>query len=162
MRPAGAVFPYDASGDALTLSWEAGPEAQFFLYLAAQTSRGEAAPAKNRAWTFNWPRFRELLRGPSVPPEIQADPWLAPWRSIAERTIQSGFDSRRIKVPEGRKTLSITLPAEGPWFGASPFIPAYPWRAGETVQIEAGEEAETLVSPMGQIRYGGGLWMRID
>jgi hypothetical protein len=179
MRPAGAIFPYDAAGDAtgsagkIRLSWEAGPEAWLFLLMAAQTapaadSAADTAnataviPAKNRAWNFNWPRFRELLASGDIPAAIRADPWRADWRSIAKKTLESGFDRRRIKVPDGLTPLSVVIPGPGPWFGTSPFAPAQAWTAGETVALEAGETAETLISPSGQIRYRAGVWMWIE
>jgi hypothetical protein len=169
MRPAGAIFPHDmvhsSDGGSIRLTWEAGSEAYLFLLMAAQTS-GDAAdvtaiPAKNRAWNFNWPRFRELLKSGDIPAAIREDPWLADWKTVAQKTLASGFDRRRIKVPEGKQPLPLAIPADGPWFGTSPFAPSHAWIAGEAVELEAGEETETLISPAGQLRYGGGIWMWI-
>jgi hypothetical protein len=166
MRPAGAIYPYDAGEGAVNLKWEAGPEAWLFLLMAAQTSspasaEDKAIPAKNRAWNFNWPRFRELLASEDIPVEVREDPWLADWRTVAKKTLESGFDRRRIKAPAA-SPLSLTVPADGPWFGASPFSPVYQWQAGETPQFAAGSEAQTLVCPSGQIRCAAGVWMWVE
>lgn len=169
MRPAGAIFPHDAHGGTITLTWEAGVEAYLFLLMAAVTSPAEdaavletAIPAKNRAWNFDWPRFRALLAGADIPETVREDPWRVDWPYVAQKTIASGFDRRRIKVATvGYTALEITLPAGGPWFGPSPFSAVYDWRAGDRVTINAGQAVETLIAPGGQMRYGGGVWIWI-
>jgi hypothetical protein len=180
MRPAGAVFPYDAAGSHIRLSWEAGVEAAFYLDLAAAAERagwgGAATDGDSSGETgdgvsamphplrhpryFDWPRFRDLLRGDAIPPEIRADPWCADWRSIAARTVQSGFDRRRIK-PVEREPLKVTIPGEGPWIGNSPFAEIQHWEAGETVELEAADAVEFRVSPQGLLRYRKGVWIWI-
>jgi hypothetical protein len=159
MRPAGAIAPFDADGPRLRLSWEAGPEARFYRALASALSV-EAASAgglsaaveKRRPDRFDWPRFRDLLRNGDIPPEIRADPWLADWDAAAARTVQSGFDRRRIQ-PRPREPINLEVPWPGPWAGSSPFAEIRHWKAGETVTVDAGEEADTLVSPGGVLRY---------
>jgi hypothetical protein len=144
MYPAGAVAPFDADGPRLRLSWEAGPAARFYRALAAAGGK--------RPERFDWPRFRELLRNGGIPPEVRADPWLADWDAAAAHTARSGFDRRRIQS-RPREPVSLLIPWPGPWAASSPFAEARLWQAGETVIIDAAEEAETLVSPEGALRY---------
>lgn len=159
MRPAGALAPFDAEGDRLRLTWEAGPEAWFYRALAsslaAAASSGEGlseAGAGRRPDRFDWPRFRNLLRNGEVPQEVRDDPWLAGWDEIAAKTIRSGFDRRRIQA-RSREPLTISVPWPGPWAGSSPFAEVRSWEAGETVTVEASAEADTLISPGGMLRY---------
>ncbi|MDR0376278.1 MAG: hypothetical protein LBH70_00625 [Spirochaetaceae bacterium] len=154
MRPAGALAPFDAEGGGLRLTWEAGPEAWFYRALAAAAS-GEglsATETKRRPDRFDWPRFRDLLQSGGVPPEIREDPWLADWDVIAAKTVQSGFDRRRIRA-RSHEDLTICVPWPGPWVGSSPFAEVRHWEAGETVTIAASPEADTLISPGGMLRY---------
>ncbi|GHV82407.1 hypothetical protein AGMMS49991_09650 [Spirochaetia bacterium] len=182
MRPAGAVFPFDAEGNRIPLSWEAGVEAAFYLDLAAAAESagwGGAAAADNVTSAdeataeavgpphplrhprhFDWLRFRELLRGEDISPEIREDPWRADWRSIAIRTVQSGFDRRRIK-PVEREPLKVTIPGGGPWIGSSPFAEVRHWEAGETAELEAAGTVEFYLSPQGLLRYRKGIWIWI-
>jgi hypothetical protein len=188
MRPAGAVFPDDAVGGRIPLSGEAGVEAAFYLDLAAAAesagwggaaAAGTAAAADNGNTAdettagaaalphplrhprhFDWPRFRALLRGEDILPEIREDPWRADWRSIAVRTVQSGFDRRRIK-PVEREPLRVTIPSGGPWVGSSPFTEVRYWEAGETVELEAANTVEFRLSPQGLLRYRKGIWIWI-
>jgi hypothetical protein len=136
-RPAGAIFPFDASGKSLVLSWRGGIDAHLFgefVKVAAEaTAEAEAgqetvpspgeelpeeAPVESTLMgraavprlpsNFDWPRFRLLFEDPSVNAEVRADPWLADWHSIAAKIVQSGFDKRRL-VPEPRINLTIPL-----------------------------------------------------
>ena len=125
-KPAGAIFPFDLSGNTLKLSWQGGVEAVFYRELAAaySTAFSDAGTATDKAAirrpeNFDWPRFRLLFNDPSVNAEFLADPWLAGWPGIAEKIVASGFDKRRL-VPENRGTLKIPAGA-GPWIGTSPF-----------------------------------------
>jgi hypothetical protein len=173
MRPAGALFPLDVEGSALRLSWEAAPDAWF--YQALQAAFGAAAAAAEEAAVmgaavveaavveaaargtsrrpeyFDWPRFRELRQGPDIPPEIREDPWLADWKAVAVQTVQSGFDRRRIRLPEPAE-LWVRLPGDGPWVGNSPFAAARPWAAGERVNLEAVAGIRAYLSPGGILR----------
>jgi hypothetical protein len=162
MRPAGAVAPFDIEGGLLLLTWEAGPEAWFYRALAAAYNAAELSTdaAGRRPDRFDWPRFRSLLRSGDIPPEIRDDPWLAGWDSIAEKTVQSGFDRRRIQARPGTP-LTVNVPWPGPWAGSSPFAEVLLWEAGETVTVEAPAEAETLVSSGGILRYNSKGAIRI-
>ncbi|MDR1618657.1 MAG: hypothetical protein LBS06_06375 [Treponema sp.] len=157
-RPAGALYPFDISGGSLTLSWRGGVEAFFYRELAA--SAGRAAPsasALRQPQNFDWPRFREILSDPAADEAVRTDPWIADWRSIAEKTVRSGFNRRRIVPAE---TGLIPVPAgEGPWFGVSPF--AAPWRAGpeEPPLFPVGTETASFFSPAGTLRLNRDAWM---
>jgi hypothetical protein len=135
-------------------------EALFFRELAAAGAKtAEAAPraAGRRPEFFDWPRFRELLAGETVPREIRRDPWLADWGLIAANTVRSGFDRRRI-VPGARDTLRVTIPCPGPWIGASPFWEAPYWEAGEEVDLGGGDTVDTYISAGGLLRCTRGSW----
>jgi hypothetical protein len=161
-RPAGAIFPYDVREGRIRLSWEAGPEARFYWELAAAwTEYAEAglSPRNTRQGRyFDWPRFRELMRGPDIPEAIRRDPWLADWRSIAVSTVRSGFDRRRIKEPV-REDLSITVPQEGPWIGNSPFAEQKNWEAGAGLILQVTDSVDTYIAPGGLLRVSKGAWI---
>jgi hypothetical protein len=163
MRPAGALAPFDVEGASLRLTWEAGPEAYFYRAQAIALKAVEATvtgtAAKRRPELFDWPRFRELMGSSNIPLEVRADPWRVDWDSLAERTIQSGFDRRRIQV-QSRLPVEALIPCPGPWLGSSPFEEAHYWEAGEKVTLEAGEAAEACVSPGGILKFSqkGVLW----
>jgi hypothetical protein len=158
MRPAGAIAPFDVEGSELRLTWEAGPEAWFYRALASALAAASSdggiseAAAKRRPDRFDWPRFRNLLRGGNVPPEIQRDPWLVSWDAAAAKTVRSGFDRRCIQASP-REPLTVSVPWPGPWVGSSPFAEVRHWEAGETVMVEAAAEPDTLVSSRGMLRY---------
>jgi hypothetical protein len=160
MRPAGAIAPFDIEGGRLRLTWEAGPEAWFYRALAAAynaaDSSASTAGAGRRPDRFDWPRFRTLLGSGDIPPEVRDDLWLADWEAVAEKTVQSGFDRRRIQV-RPFEPVTVNIPWPGPWAGSSPFAEARLWEAGETVTVEAAAkaagEADTLVSPGGMLRF---------
>jgi hypothetical protein len=159
-RPAGALYPFDGSGAALTLSWRGGVDAFFYWELAA--AAGQAVPstpsaALRQPRNFDWPRFRELFSDPALDETVRADPWTADWRDIAEKTIRSGFNRRRIAPAE---TGPVPAPVgEGPWFGVSPF--AAPWRAGpeEPPRFPAGTETASYFSPAGILRVNRDAWI---
>lgn len=161
MRPAGAIFPHDAEDSQLVLSWEGGVEAAFYqalnrAALAAETE-GQGKQLRQGAY-FDWPRFRALMGGGDLPGGVQEDPWLVDWQSVAEKTVQSGFDRRRIKV-QAREELAVAIPSGGPWIGASPFAAPLPWQAGETVRIGVNARADTYASPGGVLRCTRGAWV---
>ena len=164
-RPAGAIFPFDAPGGRLALSWRGGVDATLFIELARAAgeagSQGEGPPPSGAAalrlpWNFDWPRFRELFEeeGP-LAAEVRDDPWLADWRGIAERTWQSGFDRRRI-VPEPRGELELPL-GPGPWIGASPFAAPLVFEEGPVFPV--GAAADTWVSAEGLLRASEEAWI---
>jgi hypothetical protein len=139
LRPAGALFPFDAAGDRISLSWSGGIDAFFFRELAAAQS-AERQPA-----TFDWPRFRELLTGDAISGDIRRDPWLADWTLIAAATARSGFDRRRI-IPRDQDSLRVTIPCPGPWIAASPFAEPAFWEAGELVDLRVTDTVDTYIA----------------
>ena len=159
-RPAGAIFPFDASGRTLPLSWQGGVDAAFYWELAncyyGGTSTNTGVPRMPQ--NFNWPRFRRLLSDEVIDARVRADPWLANWGDIAERTVRSGFDRRRL-TPEARSSLQVPV-GPGPWVGTSPFaaplyfegIPAFPVRS----------VVDTWVSAEGLLRANSEAWMFLD
>jgi hypothetical protein len=163
-RPAGAIFPFDVSGKTLVLSWKGGVDAALYWELAASAEDNASEPEMERAaiprlpWNFDWPRFRQLFVDSSLNAEFLADPWLADWRSIAEKIVKSGFDKRRL-VPETRSSLQVSV-GPGPWIGTSPFAaplffetaPAFPVRAA----------ADTWISAEGLLRCNTGAWIMVE
>ena len=61
MRPAGALFPWDSTGEKLRSSWMGGVDAVFWKELAlaygAQYRSDPTSPSRP-PWFFDWPRFR--------------------------------------------------------------------------------------------------------
>jgi hypothetical protein len=147
-RPAGAIFPYDASGRSLILSWQGGVDAVLYW---------EMAKAYGRPMNFNWPRFRRLFDDPSLNAEVRADPWLADWAGIAEKIVKSGFDKRRL-VPEARSTLTVPV-GPGPWIGTSPF--AAPLFFESTPVFPVRPTADTWMSGEGVLRCNSQTWIFI-
>jgi len=143
-KPAGALFPFDADGERLLLSWEAGRDAVFYRELAIAAGQNSA---KNPAY-FDWPRFRSLFQLETLNEDVRKDPWLVDWRSVAEKTASSSFNQRRL-VPEVPKFIAISVPA-GPWYGASPFA--------EPLYFDF-EEGETPVFP---VRSGINVWVSAE
>jgi hypothetical protein len=121
MKPAGGIFPYDAAGNRMRLTWQGGVDASFYWELAEASAEGTDAAALRRPYYFDWPRFRALFSGSSVKEALREDPWLADWKTIAGKTVRSGFDYRRL-VPETRLDREIPV-GSGPWTGSSPFAP---------------------------------------
>lgn len=162
MKGAGAIFPWDAAGNVIRLSWEGGVDALFYLALAeasALSGAGEANPGaeKRRPEQFDWPRFRELFQGDDIPQAIKEDPWLADWQETAAKTVESGWDRRRIKVAE-QGAVTIIIPGAGPWFGPSPFGPVRDWQEGDLAELPAADSVEILLSPGGMVRYTKSIW----
>jgi hypothetical protein len=159
--PAGAVFPFDASGGGLSLSWRGGVEAVFYGELAAaavQAAGSESdAPASRRPWNFDWPRFRELLEDPALSEEVRLDPWRVDWKAAASAIVSSGFDRRRLR-PEVREERPVPVPA-GSWFGPSPFAPPLIFGEGETPVFPAGSNPQSWFSPAGMLRCSTDAWI---
>jgi hypothetical protein len=107
---------------------------------------------------FDWPRFRELLDGSALDESIRADPWLADWRNIAIKTVQSGFDRRRI-VPQAAEELPVPLPHGGPWIGPSPFGAPVLGEPGEIALFRVTGKVDTYVSPAGLLRCTRNAWI---
>jgi hypothetical protein len=174
-KPAGAIFPYDASGSSLILSWQGGVDASLYWELARAwggTGQEEVQPEEEgperaagagRAavtrlpMNFNWPRFRRLFDDPSLNADVRADPWLADWAGIAAKIVQSGFDKRRL-VPEARSALTVPV-NPGPWIGASPF--AGPLVFETTPIFHVRPTADTWVSAEGILRCNNETWIFI-
>ena len=159
MKSAGAVFPFDTDGGVIRLSWEGGISAEFYLALARarlahENGAADSIPSgdKRRPEWFDWPAFRALLGGDGIPEEAREDPWLVDWDAAAAKTVESGWNSRRIRAVE-RVPLTVTIPADGLWFGTSPFAPSHFRQAGEQVDLSAREIPEYLLSPAGYLKY---------
>ncbi|MDR2052424.1 MAG: hypothetical protein LBP80_03340 [Treponema sp.] len=159
MKSAGSVFPFDAADGLVRLSWEGGVAAEFYLALAKARlapengSDGSSTDKRRPEW-FDWPRFISLLESDAIPQEVREDPWLVDWDAAAAKTVESGWDSRRIRAA-GRTPLTVTIPADGLWFGTSPFTPAHFRKAGELVELPAWDREipELLLSPAGYLKY---------
>jgi hypothetical protein len=160
-RPAGAIFPFDASGADLRLSWRAGVDAVVYWELDAayEAQAGARTPVPRLSRNFNWPRFRELFEDPAFFEKLHADPWTVDWKNAAIKIVLSGFDKRRI-VPEPRKEIPIPVPA-GPWIGSSPFAPPLKCGPGETPVFPAGARPESWLSPAGLLRCTAETWILI-
>jgi len=142
-KPAGALFPFDAEGERLNLNWKAGVDTVFYweLALAGGGQNSVKIPAN-----FDWPRFRALFFDETINEAVRKDPWLVDWRSVAQKTINAGFDRRRL-VPEAAESTAIPV-NKGPWYGTSPFsepmffkegeIPSFPVRPGFNVWLSSG------------------------
>ena len=149
MRPAGGLFPWDSSGDRLELSWKGGVDAVFWKELAAAERETDAA-GKRIPWFFDWPRFRELMESENIPGSIREDPWLADWEELGSKTVQSGFDRRRIKP---MKTRVIEIPGlEGRWAGSSPFAAPVEAPPGGPLRLEVTDAASAWVSAAGVLK----------
>jgi len=144
--PAGAVYPLDASGSSINLSWAGGIDAWFYREMDKYRPLNTANRVPEY---FDWKRFRAAL-WETAPADLRADPWLADWRDIAERTVRSGFRQSLLKT-EKRAATGITLPHDGPWLGASPFMPQQSWQEGEKVLLPVGPRPEILVCPGGML-----------
>jgi len=153
-KPAGAIFPYDASGRSLVLSWQGGVDAVLYWELAGAWGGAENTRIP---MNFNWPRFRRLFDDPSLNAEVRADPWLADWAGIAAKTVKSGFDKRRL-VPEARSALEVQV-GPGPWIGASPF--AAPLFFETTPIFPVRPSSDTWVSGEGLLRCNSKTWIFI-
>lgn len=154
MKPAGALFPLDVYGGSINLSWRGGIDAVFYRELAALNSE------KRLPYNFNWVRFRELFQSGGLSEEIVKDPWLADWKSIAAKTAASGFDRRRISARK-YSTLSLAMPAPGPWIGESPFMPGGNWQQQENVALKVTDETSNYFCPDGILRCASGVWIWI-
>ena len=145
--PAGAVFPLDAAGETIILSWEAGVEA--FFYRELDKAQGYNTGTNRAPEYFDWKRFRTLIRE-NEDSELRHDPWLADWKDIAERTVRSGFRQSYVRK-EARTGMEITVPHRGPWLSASPFRPPHFWELDENVTLFLSARPEVYVCPGGRL-----------
>ena len=156
MRPAGALFPWDVSGEALALSWKGGVEAVFWKEMAL-AERPNKASGGRLPWYFDWPRFRELMESSSISENVRLNPWLADWKHIAQRTVASGFDNRRL-VSRAFSELAVPVQS-GVWIGSSPFEP--PLEAGPDgfLVLNVAELTDTWVSKGAVLKCSGSGWV---
>jgi len=153
-KPSGAIFPLDVDGEYLNLSWKAGVDTVFYWELAAACNfQNEKKIAAN----FDWLRFRELLKDETLKEEVRKDPWLIDWKFVAEKTMSSNFDKRRL-VPEASKSMTITVP-HGPWYGTSPFAEPLSFPENETPVFPIRPGVNVWVSLDGILRVDGNIWV---
>jgi hypothetical protein len=160
-RPAGAIFPFDASGGVLSLSWQGGVDAVFYQELdaayAAQAGPQTTVPRLPR--NFDWPRFRALFDDPVFFNKLHADPWTVDWKAAAAKTVSSGFGKQRI-VPDEREETAIPVPP-GPWIGTSPFAGPLIFGEGEIPVFPAGSRPGSWFSAAGTLRCTTAAWILI-
>ena len=170
-KPCGALFPFDvlpaeekgASGKSnhLRLTWESGPDTVFYWELAIASKNKKKTPAN-----FDWPRFRELFQSDALSDAVRKDPWVVSWRTVAEKTISSNFDKRRI-TPEAPVLKHIPVSAcsqSGPWYGISPFSEPLLFAEGEPAIFPVRKELYSSginiwVSAEGMLRVNGNTWI---
>jgi len=159
MRPSGALFPWDVSGETIVLSWKAGVEA-FFWKEMVLADRPAAAAENRLPWYFDWPRFRELMESENIPSIVCQNPWLADWKSIAQKTILSGFDRRRIV---SRSFSGLAIPGlAGRWIGSSPFTEALETAPGSPLLLMVTDEPDTWVSEGAVLRCSSSGWVYLE
>lgn len=152
-KPAGALFPFDVSGKSLHLSWKAGPDTVFYWELAfANENQASKIPAN-----FDWPRFRELFDSEILSEAVCKDPWLINWNFVAQKTLDSNFDRRRL-VPQAAE--SVNIPAgSGPWYGTSPFAEPLYFAEGEAPIFPVRPGINVWISAEGILRVSGKTWV---
>ena len=155
MRPSGAIFPWDVSGSILRLSWMGGVDAILWKELGIAAAWSEQT--QRQPWNFDWPRFREVLSSGNINEEVKKDPWLADWSSIAQRTVQAGFDSRRL-VPRASTELVIEE-LGGRWVGGSPFAPPVNAPEQGPLELKVYDNTETWVSAQGILKCSVSGWL---
>ena len=160
-KPCGALFPFDVSsgkkGELLCLSWEAGPDSIFYWELALACNQDDSKTPAN----FDWPRFRELFQSDALSEAVREDPWVVNWRSVAEKTITSNFDRRRITA-EAPDLKHFPVPA-GAWYGVSPFAESLIFEEGEPPVFPVRHELissgiNIWISEKGLLRVNGNTW----
>jgi hypothetical protein len=151
LRPAGGIFPFDAEGDSILLTWPGGIDGVLYQSL------GRFGKEKRQAPYFNWVKFRELRASETLPEAVRQDPWVVDWPAFAEKTGTSGFDRRRIR-PKEQVIQRIPVSFSGFWLGTSPFAPAIPQSPGEDLALPV---PGTYFSSLGLLRCTPGAWMLI-
>jgi hypothetical protein len=148
-KPAGALFPHDISANRLHLTWEAGVDAVFYFELAYANSQDiKKIPAN-----FDWIRFRELFKSEVLNEAVCKDPWLVNWRYVAEKTISSNFDRRRL-VPQTVESVSFQFTARR-WYGTSPFSEPLVFIKDEPLVFKAISGINVWISGEGILRCNG-------
>jgi len=161
-KPCGALFPFDVitakkHSSRLQLSWEAGPDTVFFweqtiaLNQSVTNNTGVKIPVN-----FDWQRFRELFRSGTLSEAVCKDPWVINWRNMAEKTIESNFDRRRL-VPEATELKHFTVP-DGTWYGVSPFSKPLFFAEGEQPVFPVRPGLNVWVSAKGILMVNGNTW----
>jgi len=163
-KPAGALFPFDAIGNRLFLSWEAGHDTVFYweLLLAQYVNDLDTDEVDQINYSrlpayFDWPRFRELFKEEVLDEAVCEDPWLINWRFVAERTVANNFDRRRL-VPEAAVSNSFTVPS-GLWYGTSPFAKPLYFISRETPFFPVRPGINVWVSTEGILRIYNDVWI---
>jgi len=151
-KPAGAIFPFDARGRSLRLSWEAGYDSVFYWELVSAAQKNTHSPAD-----FDWQRFRELFKSDVLSETVREDPWTVNWRNLAERTSESNFDRRRITA-EAVESKQIPVPA-GIWYGTSPFAKPLIRTGNEPAIFPVRPGINLWVSEKGILRVNGNTWI---
>jgi hypothetical protein len=152
-KPAGALFPFDVYGKSLQLSWKAGLDTVFYWELAfANEDQASKIPAN-----FDWPRFRELFETDALNEAVRRDPWLVDWRSVAQKTILSSFDRRRL-VPQAAESVNIPAPS-GTWYKTSPFAEPLFFAEDENPVFPVYPCINVWISSEGILRINGKTWV---
>jgi hypothetical protein len=167
MRPGGGLFPFDVREEKISLSWRGGVDAFFYLELAAaggtQDSGPEAPPELlRRPEFFDWARWRKLFEDRRIAEKVLSDPWSADWKDISRKTVQSGFDLRRITaMPEKEFSLPRLGGQSGEtrWIKSSPFETPVIQNSGEAAGFKVYGPTETFISPGGVLRCSGTDWI---
>jgi hypothetical protein len=152
MKPCGAIYPLDAEDGVIRLSWQGGVDAFFYHELSGGQNE-KRQPSK-----FDWVRFRSLFIEKSINADVCANPWLADWSAIAVKTMETGFNARRI-VPRETENLVIDIPESGPWTGTSPFAPVQSWQKGEKAVLQVTENVDSYFCPAGALHCKKGIWI---
>jgi hypothetical protein len=136
-------------------------EASFYRELAEARSLPGSDPRRDPRY-FDWPRFRSLVRE-EAPEPLRADPWLADWKGIAEKTVLSGFRKSLVRE-ESRTVMGVLIPHDGPWAQASAFAAPAAWTADEEVFLPLSSRPELFVCPGGVLflSTGARLWKPFD
>jgi len=152
-KPAGGLFPFDVDGESLILSWKAGLDTVFYWELASAYGQNEKKIPAN----FDWQRFRELFTSGDLKEDVSKDPWLIDWHFVAEKTMSSSFDRRRL-VPE--KTQPMTIPvSHGYWYGTSPFAEPLFFPENETPEFQIRSGVNVWFSAEGILRVSDKTWV---
>jgi len=152
-KPAGAIFPFDANGSRLCLSWEGGADAVFYWELLLAERQGNS----NLPGNFDWPRFRALFKEGTLSEEVCENPWLVNWRSVAEKTALNGFDRRRL-VSETAVYKTFPVPS-GSWYGTSPFSKPLVFEEGELPAFPVSSGINVWISSEGILKVNGDVWV---
>jgi hypothetical protein len=94
-----------------------------------------------------------------ITPDIRENPWLANWKDIAKKTVESGFNHRRIRA-ETRNKIAIYCPANL-WIASSPFIEPIQVFPEEPLVLYTKEIPETWISSSGFLRCQSAAWIFI-